>query len=64
MTFPITNWPMRINDSFRNEIGDNYHKGNINPLEKLLINMQIDNVHDWLHHALCIIYVGVTKRTN
>ncbi|XP_050065857.1 uncharacterized protein LOC126554901, partial [Aphis gossypii] len=57
MTFPEIDAPLRTNDSFRNKVHEEYHKGD-NPLEFLPIDIVNDVCLDYMH-LLCI---GIIKR--
>jgi len=57
MTFPELNAPLRTNESFRNKVHEEYHKGD-SPLEFLPIDIVNDVCLDYMH-LLCI---GITKR--
>jgi len=57
MTVPEIDAPLRTNDSFRNKVHEEYHKGD-SPLEFLPIDIVNDVCLDYMH-LLCI---GITKR--
>lgn len=57
MTFPEIDAPLRTNDSFRNKVHEECHKGD-SPLEFLPISIVNDVCLDYMH-LLCI---GITKR--
>lgn len=57
MTYPEIDAPLRTNESFRNKVHEEYHKGD-SPLEFLPIDIINDVCLDYMH-LLCI---GITKR--
>jgi len=57
MTFPDIDAPLRSNESFRNRVNEDYHKGD-SPLELLPINIVDSVCLDYMHN----ICLGITKR--
>lgn len=57
MTFLDTNAPLRTDESFRNKLDENYHKGD-SPLELLPINIVNSVCLDYMHNCC----QGVMKR--
>lgn len=57
MTFPEIDAPLRTNDTFRNKVHEEYHKGD-SPLEFLPIDIVNDVCLDYMH----LVCIGITKR--
>lgn len=57
MTFPEINAPLRTNESFRNRLNEDYHKGD-SPLELLPMDIVNDVCLDYMHN----VCLGITKR--